>query len=319
MSGTYSKAQLVKVAKLYYLGNLSQEDIGKIIGVSRPMVSRMLAAARERKIVRFEINASCDSNIELAKKIKTHFALKYVFVVPSSASEEDSKREVGRQAGDFLNSQLKNDMVIGTAWGSTIGQFVHAFKPEKSVLGATVLQLAGSLNAHSFETDSRDYAKELAQKLDARLTTMQTPFVVGNQLLRDLLLQEPETKHLFDMFHKIDIAFVGVGSSKPEKSATYQAGYITKEEAQVLVDMGAGADICGHRITRNGHKVETLLSDRILSISLDVLKELPLVVALGAGEDKSSTIIAGVRGGYLNALIIDELAAISIAEKEKIR
>lgn len=318
MPGSYSKSQLIKAAKLYYLGDMSQEDIGKIMGVSRPMVSRMLSLARERRIVEFKINTASSAYSDMAQKLKNYFDLKYVYVVPSSFSQEESKQEVGRQAGEFLNTQLKNDITIGTAWGSTLGHFTHSFTPEKNVSGATVLQLTGSLNAHSFETDGRDYAKELAQKLNARLMTMQTPLVVGNKLLRDLLLQEPETRHLFDMFRQIDIALVGVGSSKPENSATYRAGYITKEEAQVLEEMGAGADICGHRITLNGHKVETILTDRILSIGLDTLKSIPLVVALGAGEDKSTTIIAGIKGGYLNALIIDELAAISVIEKEKI-
>ncbi|MEF9989695.1 MAG: sugar-binding domain-containing protein, partial [Christensenellaceae bacterium] len=89
------------------------------------------------------------------------------------------------------------------------------------------------------------------------------------------------------------------------------------EEAQVLEDMGAGADICGHRITKNGNKVQTILTDRVISIDLDTLKQIPLVVALGAGEDKTPTIVAGIRGKYIDAIIIDELAAISIIETEK--
>ncbi|MEF9864208.1 MAG: sugar-binding domain-containing protein [Christensenellaceae bacterium] len=317
MSSTYSREQLVKVSKLYYLGNMSQEDISKIMNISRPMISRMLSMARERKVVEFKINSSPSLYSEMSKKIQDFYNLKYVYVVPSSFSQEESKLEVAKKAADFLNLQLKNDIVIGCAWGTTIDRFVHAFLPEKTISGASVMQLTGSLNAHIVETDGRELAKELATKLNAQLYTLQTPLIVGNPLLKQLLIDEPETRRQFDMFRNIDIAFVGVGSSKPENSVSYKAGYITKEEAQVLEDMGAGADICGHRITKNGNKVQTILTDRVISIDLDTLKQIPLVVALGAGEDKTPTIVAGIRGKYIDAIIIDELAAISIIETEK--
>ena len=42
---------LVHVAQLYYQQNLNQSEISKIIGLSRPTVSRMLEEAREVGIV----------------------------------------------------------------------------------------------------------------------------------------------------------------------------------------------------------------------------------------------------------------------------
>ena len=38
---------LVHVAQLYYQQNLNQSEISKIVGLSRPTVSRMLEEARE--------------------------------------------------------------------------------------------------------------------------------------------------------------------------------------------------------------------------------------------------------------------------------
>ena len=38
---------LVHVAQLYYHQNLNQSEISKIVGLSRPTVSRMLEEARE--------------------------------------------------------------------------------------------------------------------------------------------------------------------------------------------------------------------------------------------------------------------------------
>ena len=46
---------LLKVAELYYLDKMNQNDIAKIIGVSRPSISRMLEEAREKQIVKISI------------------------------------------------------------------------------------------------------------------------------------------------------------------------------------------------------------------------------------------------------------------------
>ena len=48
---------LLKVAEMYYLDRMNQNDIAKIIGVSRPSISRMLEEAREKQIVKITIEA----------------------------------------------------------------------------------------------------------------------------------------------------------------------------------------------------------------------------------------------------------------------
>ena len=58
---TYEKQQrLAYVARRYYLDNQKQSDIAGELGVSRPMVSRMLAEAREAGIVEIAIRKRPD-------------------------------------------------------------------------------------------------------------------------------------------------------------------------------------------------------------------------------------------------------------------
>jgi deoxyribonucleoside regulator len=53
---------LVKISRLYYEDGLNQQDIAKRLGISRPHVSRMLAAARAQVYPRDFI--SCFSRIK---------------------------------------------------------------------------------------------------------------------------------------------------------------------------------------------------------------------------------------------------------------
>ena len=51
-----SKAAMAEVARLYYVRDLTQQDIAERLGVSRFKVVRLLAQARSEGVVRFEID-----------------------------------------------------------------------------------------------------------------------------------------------------------------------------------------------------------------------------------------------------------------------
>ena len=57
---------LVHVAQLYYQQNLNQSEISKIVGLSRPTVSRMLEEAREVGIVEIIVHDPIRKNHDLS-------------------------------------------------------------------------------------------------------------------------------------------------------------------------------------------------------------------------------------------------------------
>ena len=127
-----------------------------------------------------------------------------------------------------------------------------------------------------------------------------------------------EPAWLDEQLKKLDIALITMGSSEPEESASYLGGYITKEESNELIANGYAADICGHRLTRDGKPADTILSGRVLSIPLEDLKNVPTVIGMGAGKGKVQSMIAAAKGGYVTGLVMDEVAAITIVQQEKI-
>ncbi|MGL5777027.1 sigma factor-like helix-turn-helix DNA-binding protein, partial [Cetobacterium sp.] len=65
MSTENEKIQrLISIAKLYYLENMTQSEIAKIVGVSRPLISKFLTEARELGLVKIEINDILKDNVQ---------------------------------------------------------------------------------------------------------------------------------------------------------------------------------------------------------------------------------------------------------------
>lgn len=63
--------------------------------------------------------------------------------------------------------------------------------------------------------------------------------------------------------------------------------------------------MCSRFYDRDGAPMPFRGSDRLMAISLEALRRVPVGIACATGEDKLWTILAGARAGYFNRLVTD--------------
>lgn len=301
----------INVAKMYYIEGLSQEEISKKIHVSRPSVSRLLKSCIKEGIVQIKIDDVSSFGKELGKKIVEIFGINEAIVVPQSYSAEADKEKVGQTAALHIESMLSSGMLIGLSWGTTIHSIVKNIKPN-SFIKDDVIQLVGGTGNKTNDTDANMMAHNLAKALNGDSYILQAPFMVQSKILRDLLMEEPHIKNHFQKMKSIDLAVIGLGSTKPELSAQFRSGHINIVDSEKLISEGAVGDICGSYIDINGHLCHSTLNDKMIAISLEELKRIPTVIGVAAGEKKADVILGALRGRYIDVLITDEKAAISV-------
>lgn len=307
------RGELVRVAKLYYQAEMSQEEIASLLGTSRSRVSRMLSEARRQQIVRIHVCDFPSLAQELAEDLKKTFPLREV-VVALPAEGESGKEAVGREAARLLRDTLQESLRIGIQWGSTVEAMVNAYEGKSPFAGVELFQVTGGMHISDHILDGRELVKRLGRKMGAEYHLLQYPMVVNTPTLARMILED-DSKEYFRQLDQLDMIVVGLGSDLPQESATYLGGYITLEEATRLVKDGCGADICGHRLTQEGEPAATLLSDRMITISLEQLRRIPIQVGVAAGVHKKQSIMAAIRGGYLNTLVVDDVAAMTLLSR----
>lgn len=313
MTQNEKRKQLIKVAKMYYYGHMTQQEISEMLQTSRSKIARMLIEAEQLGIVQITVRDPFFSIEEAQKILKGRLNLKLVRIVPSAGNYSDVKNNIGVAASELLNSRLSDSIKIGISWGTTVNAFVNAFHAVRSCPDASVVQLVGGMYSQAMHMDGRELARTLAGKLKCSFSTLQMPMFVHNPELKALLLQEPETQRHFELMRNLDIAFVGIGSSNYKESIIYKAQFIEESEAKSLYAMGL-CDICGHQIDQDGVEPDNYLSRRLIGIPLEYLRDTPLTVGICSGSDRSRSILSAVKGHYLHGLIIDEVAAISLLE-----
>ena len=306
---------LIKIAKMYYMGGMSQEEIAKTVHVSRPTVSRLLKSCLNEGIVQIRIDDISSHGIELGHGIEEKYRIRKALVAPSGRNPEESKQNVGAAAALYLESILESNLLLGINWGTTLGYTVKNVR-HNSLIKTDVIQLVGGMGNKTKDTDANSLVLSLAGALNGDSYLLQAPFMVKSKVLKELLMDEPHIKEHFEWAKRADIALIGLGSTKPEQSAHFRSGHITLEDSNSLRQSGAVGDICGAYIDGDGSLCRTDLMDKTIAISPDDLQKIPTVICVACGEEKIDIIKGALKGGYINVLITDRQSALSILSEE---
>jgi deoxyribonucleoside regulator len=308
---------LADVAEMYYLEEKNQAEIGKIVGVTRSMVSRMLTEARESGIVEIRIQRPLHSDLEIEVALKKEFGLKNVCaVITNHRNGERLAHTLGNAAAKMLASQLAPQKILGLAWGTSISGTVNAFESTQQT-PVKVVQLVGAMGARMMEYDGHTLVSRIAEKLGGEAYYLNAPYLCENPQMAKALLETKSVQETIRLGKKTDVALLGIGSTSPNYSSFFLAGYITRQELEDLHKAGAVGDVCGWHFNILGQPACDTFCERLVSIQREDLLSIPVRLGVAGGEGKADAILGALRSKYVNMLVIDSLTARKVLELAK--
>ena len=124
MLSARERAQLIAAARLYYEENLTQAEVAKRLGVSRPIVSKMLARAREVGIVHIEIRGGDEQDSDILEQLQRKYGLSGGLIMSGSQSAV-------QQVARYLALETAADKNLGLGWGYLAGDIVDNMSATK--------------------------------------------------------------------------------------------------------------------------------------------------------------------------------------------
>ena len=315
---------LVKMARLYHLHGLSQDQIGRQLGVSRSKVSRMLKEARDRGLVEITIHAPVLAALDLERQLEAALGLREAVVVSSGDDTGGhAPGAVADAASDYLLRMLRPDDVLGVSGGETVAHIAQML-PQGQMIGTGIVQLGSALTyvgGHPTHS-SAEVALHVAQKLGSteRLVLIPIPSLLDTETIRDALLRDTGVQRAMARLATCTVALVGIGALEPQAGATVDAvGYshrpespVTSDELAELESVGAVGEICARFFDVDGRPCVTSLDRRMVALDLPRLRDVPLVIGVACGRRKARAILGAVRGGYVKTLVTDEATALDV-------
>lgn len=305
-----------KVSKLFYQGGLSKIEIGKKLRISRFKVAQLLEDALKDGMVKIIINEPQNTFLDLESSLEEKFKIYRAALVETSFNYEETKKNIGRAAANCLLDMAYDGDVIGVAWGTTIYEMVNFLPLSIKRNNISVVQVTGGLNQVSTDFNAIELTRRVAKVFGAKSYQLYAPAVVDNIETKNALMLESNIKKTIEMFSKINIAIVGVGSVVPEPSTMlYRDGFIRKEDFENILKCGAVGDINSYFYDKNGNNCETELERRTIGIDLNHLKRIRYVMAVCGGKFKADAIYGALKGKIINMIITDEETAKEILKK----
>jgi DNA-binding transcriptional regulator LsrR (DeoR family) len=307
---------LAKAARLYFVEDRSQDDVAAVLGTTRSNVSRILKQARDLGIVQIRIVDPAKRDQELELALRDRFGLVDVRVLEVTP-ETDVLSGVGRLAVRWLDETLRDGQVVALSWGQTLQAVVRAvdglFRRD-----VEVVQLVGGLSALDSAVTGQELVRELSERMGARHRYLHAPALFGSAEALTMMLHEQTIADALSAAKAADIAVVGIGASGVGSSGALldALGLSPAQRADFDVS-GAVGDICARFYDLSGREVSSVVSERVLAVTLDDIRAIPIVAGVAAGREKALGILGALRGRIIDVLICDQEAARSVLSLDR--
>lgn len=293
-----------RVAYYYYKAGLTQEVIAKRMKMSRQRVNRIVSACVELGIVKITIEDLDKCNLELETELEQKYSLNEVRII-DNVIEDRLIQELGIAAGNYLQSIVKAEDIIGVTRGRTTAAMVDYWTPAASYPeNITVTQLIGS----GKEADSRIGADRivygLAERLGAKEAILHAPVILHSARLRESFIDDPYYKSTYEVVKNCTIAVVGIGTAHSQWKHMVSL-YDVNDDEQARWALDVRGEVCTHFFNSEGHEIDPPFKDRIIAITKEDYRKIPVRIGVAGGKEKAEAIRAALKGKYINVLVTD--------------
>ena len=298
----------LRAAHLYYLQELTMEQIAAELRTSRSSVSRLLSFARRTGLVDIRIHSPFDVPERLADTLRERFAIAaHVVPVGDRVSSVERLDRVARAAARLVTDRFSSNTGLGLAWGSTIDA-VSRQLARKRTFDSQVVQLNGAGN---LRTTGIVYASEMLRRFGdafgAQVQQLPVPAFFDDPLTKDAMWRERSMLRLLETQRHLDLALFGIGSPFAEvPSRVYAGGYLEQADYDALAAEHVVGDVATMFYRLDGSSDGIALNARSSGPDLELLRSVPRRICVVAGRAKLDGIRGALAAGLVTDLVIDE-------------
>lgn len=300
-----------RAAWMHFAGGMTQSQVADRLGITRLKAHRLIARATQDGVVRFFIDGEVVACVELETRLRERYGLGFCQVVPEVDHDSLPLKPLGMVGARFIQSVLERgeEKLIGVGHGRTLAACVDHL-PRMRAGKARFVSLLGGLT-RKFSANPHDVIHRLAERTGAEAYVMPVPFIANTPEDRAVLMKQKGVGEVFALAGKAGMMVIGVGTVLREASLV-ATGMIERSEIDRVRRAGGAGEILGHFFDARGRPVDTDVSRRTLSLSVEELRGRN-IVAIAGGAAKVDALRAVLASGLARGLITDERTAGALA------
>jgi DNA-binding transcriptional regulator LsrR (DeoR family) len=298
---------VAKILTLYYMENINQAEIARMLGLSPAKVNRMMKAARQTGMVEINIRLPFQNLIELETRICKITNLDDVVVTPSMDENGGDLTAFAQMAASYLVSKLKPKDSICIGGGRTLSEIINYLDSENS-LGVRIYSAIGGIQ-RNLDLDVNGLATRMARRLGGEAFQFYAPTFAESTQERDTFFKLSNVIRALEQAREARVALFGIGALEINASIIQYSSLPYHKLSELVSRRNGVGEILGYVIDAEGNDCIPELSNQIVGINLDEAHRIPVRIGAAAGAAKAPAIAAAIKGNHFTSLVIDESAA----------
>ncbi len=299
-----------RVAWLYFIGGLTQQEIADQLGLTRLRINKILGQVRTDGSVFIDIRLPMADCIEAEQRLKERYGLDEATVVPALPDEAEQQRVIGEAAGAVLDRLLEDGMGLGVGWGKTLAAGLKRITA-RPMPRSWVTSVMGGLTRGS-GSSTFEVATGYARAISAECYYLAAPLYFPTPESLTMLLSHHGISETMRRARTVDVALLSCGDMTT-RSLLVQTQTVA-ENLESLRAAGAVGDLLGVFLDADGRPVEHALNERVLSLAPQELTSVRYSILASGGLYKVPIVRAILRAGYVKRFVTDERCAAALLE-----
>lgn len=289
--------KLMTIARLYYEDNKNQNEIAKLLGISRPLVSRYLAEAKEIGVVRIEIKSPIEEEKLILDRMQQRFGILGGCVVTNRINEADTNREIAETVIDGL-TQLSSGTAVGIGWGSIIGVMTRQLRKHLPIdKKNNIYPLVGNSGVFNRDYHPGEIISVFAEKTGGQPQYWSAPAFVDSMEEKKALKEQSAYRKMESGWKSMKVAFVNVGNYPSVPDFATAASYGTR-----LTEKKAVGKLLCYYYDINGHIIKPDM-DCTMQIPLEILSKRKFVVGVCGANVHPKALEGALKTGILTHIV----------------
>lgn len=300
-------ALLSQIADMYYNQNLKVTEIAAKLFFSPAKVSRLLAQAREKRVVEINVKRVAGRLTDLEEHLKNIFSLKDAIVINSFKNEthREELEIITDFASQYTAGLLQGRKILGVSNGTSVNLLVSKIQPLHRC-ELDIVQLIGSGGGANKDIESRDLVDRISDIYPGgRTFFLNTPIYIDSTAAREGLIKDSAISNTLNMMRNCDIILTGIGSfdEREENLPEIIREYLTAAHINQLKQKNAAGCVCAQFYDVNGRLIDCTWNKNCMSMSFEDIRQNPMTIGVACGAAKIIPVLGALRAGLINVLI----------------
>ncbi len=299
--------RMISVSRMYCEQNMTQSQIAKAFGISRPLASVLLTEAKECGIVSITINDVENPQQLLSKRLEARFGLKNALVIRDEQSADETDRTVAASAYELCFDGEHSYKSVGVGWGSMMGRMADYAETltEKLDMSGRIFPLIGGIGASYRGYHTNEIARILSIKTGLEADYLYFPAFFDSESELELIRHMDSYRAMDDRWNDMELAIVNISNypSYPDLGVEYRFG-------SELTRQKAVGRILAHYYDERGCVIIPAV-DNVMQATTIQLAGTAYVVAVCSALLRPQSVIGALNMNVADALVLPH----SLAEK----